>query len=163
MSQRDGGFCRTVPGWVWGRGELSVCVSPVVCSHPRLVWCRFPGTALAVCLSPVDCPAHPLGQAVPLGVVGQGEMEALPESQMNNSFGVPESPRSPRADIKSIRLALPCPSALFYSFLVWSRGNASSCWGGGGREGGSRDHREVGETLDERAGWILLFLLKEDC
>lgn len=117
----------------------------------------------AVLQSPVDCPAHPLGHPVPLGAVGQCEMEALPESQMNNSFGARESPRSARADIKSICLALPCPSALLYGFLVWSRGNASSCLGGGGREGGSRDHWEAGETLNEHAGWILLFLLKEDC
>lgn len=55
-------------------------------------------------------------------------MEALPESQMNNSFDVRESPRSARADIKSIRLAVPCPSALLY---VWSGGDASPCWGRG--------------------------------
>lgn len=102
-----------IPGWI-GTGSLA--------------------QLSAVCQNPVDCPAHPLGHPVPVWAVGQCEMEALPESQMNNSFGVQESPRSPRADIKSICLALPRPSALLYGFLLWSRGNASPCWGGGGRE-----------------------------
>lgn len=162
--QRDGGLLPPLCQGGRGRERTSLCGSaPLFVPIPGWFGTDSLAQLSAVCQNPVACPAHPVGRPVPVGAAGQCEMQALPESQMNNSFGVRESPRSPRADIKSICLALPRPSALLYGFLVWSRGHASWCWGGGGREGGSRDHWEAGETLDEQAGWISLFLPKEDC
>lgn len=86
--QRDGGL--TAPLCQDGCGREGHCLcatAPLFVPIPGWFGTDSLAQLSAGCQSPVDCPAHPLGRPVPVGAVGQCKMEALPESQMNNSFG----------------------------------------------------------------------------
>ena len=152
---RSAPFFVSVPGWL-GFGTGLLAGAKQRCSqlgdgmpYPKTWW---------------DCLPHPLGHLVPMGAVGQCEMEAVIESKMNNSFGaIAHAPFG--LILNPFVLLCPVPQPCFMASL---RGQCAMhhCAGEevGGKVGAGIAGRPAKsfKTLDGHAGQISLVVLEKD-